>query len=129
MTNRRGYDESRLRRCPLFTPVRSLLSTSLIIRAANPDRWLARKVSTAVRFLVLSLRKAHDMAFTTMSSRSLIRISQTARVRSGAPGSLLAFNGTVLTSAARRFQRSREWAQEWINWSLIFPVSQAGPAI
>src|SRR5580704_4819201 len=88
------------------------------------------KYRAAAGSLVPRRRNAQDIALTTKSSRSAISSRQISRVRSvefwagGRP-----FNAKVLTSAARRRQRSRDLAQAFILTSAIRPGAQAGPEI
>src|SRR5260221_3640547 len=88
------------------------------------------KYRAAAGSLVPWRRNAQDIALTTMSSRSATSSRQISRVRyvelwtGGRP-----FNAKVLTSAARRCQRSGDLAQAFILTSPIRPAAQAGPEI
>src|ERR1700678_43324 len=80
--------------------------------------------------LVPRRRSAQDMAFTTISSRSLISAAQISRVRVvESRAGERPFNANVLTNAARRLQRSDDFAQPFILESLIRSVAHAGPEI
>ncbi|HEY0155129.1 MAG TPA: hypothetical protein VGB92_24165 [Longimicrobium sp.] len=66
---------------------------------------------------------------TTMSSRSAARSAQRARVRGVSPRPPRArlLRPMVLTSAARRHQRSGDAAQPWTTSSATCPSRHAGP--
>src|SRR6266850_4817652 len=113
-----------------FSPVLSLLLTSLTTRDARAPICSSKKLFTELGSRFESSRNAHDRAFTTISSRSLANSLQIISVRVGSPSPprALLLSGTVLTSAARRHQRSFERAQRRITRSLICPLRHAGPA-
>lgn len=107
--------ELRCRREPrrgFFNPVASLFLTSRFTSAAKRSSCCLRKSETARRSRTESARRAHDSALTIMSSRSSTRNSQTESVRfaSPCPPCERTFSGIVLTSAARRHQRSGDRA-------------------
>src|SRR5262249_33603010 len=96
-----------------FKPVRNLFCTSRFTRAANWSSCAARKARTASGSRFASSRNAHDSAFVTISSWSATTNWQTFIVRSVSPRPPRAWllSATVLTTAARRCQRSFERAR------------------
>jgi hypothetical protein len=87
-----------------------------------------QKCAHGVRFA--SSRSAHDIALTTISSRSSNIRAQTASVRGASPVADVAprdtaFRGTVATRAARRRHRSGEAAKRAISLSEIRPDRHA----
>ena len=111
----------------------SLLVTSRRTRAVRRSPCSDRNVRTARGLRFASSRSAHDIALTTISSRSPSRRVHTARVRAASPVADVAprdfaFSGTVATSAARRHHLSGEEAKRAISLSEIRPVRHATPA-
>ena len=113
-------------------PVVSLLVTSRRTRAARRWPCADRNMRTARGLRLASSRSAHDIAFTTMSSRSSTSSEHTASVRRASPVAEVAprdfaLSGTVATNAARRRHRSAEEAKRAISRSEIRPDRQATP--
>ena len=107
--------------------------TSRRTRALRRSPCCARKVRTARGLRLASSRSAHDIALTTMSSRSSSSRPHTASVRVASPvvdvaPRDFAFSGTVATSAARRHHLSFEEAKRAISLSEIRPIRHATPA-
>jgi hypothetical protein len=111
-------------------PVASLCRTSRRTRAGSRGSFSCMNRRTASGSRFPSARSAHDRAFTTIASRSSVRSVQIRMVRRASPRPPLAatLSGTVLTSAARRHQRSSDFAHAAIAPSSICPSRQAGPA-
>src|SRR5262252_4664333 len=95
-----------------FKPVVSFVFTSRTTLGASKPLYSCKKARTASGSCLLSSRKDQDIAFTTISSRSLARRRQTSSVRvvSPLPPRALLLSATVHTSAVRRHQRSPERA-------------------
>jgi hypothetical protein len=111
----------------VFRPVLSLLSTSLRTRAARAWLCSRRKALACAGCFLATSCKAQERAFTTMSSRSgasRVQIFATLRRSSGSPRRLSA---TVLTSAARLYQRSLLRAHVAIVLSESVPRTHIGP--
>jgi hypothetical protein len=113
--------------------VLSLLVASRRIRAARRSPCSDRNARTARGLRFASSRSAHDIALTTISSRSSSSRVHTASVRVASPVADVAprdfaFSGTVDTSAARRHHLSAEEAKRAISLSAIRPVRHATPA-
>ena len=111
----------------------SLLVTSRRTRAARRSPCSDRNVRTACGLRFASSRSAHDIALTTMSSRSSSNRVHTASVRVASPVADVAprdfaFSGMVATSAARRHHLSAEEAKRAMSLSEIRPVRHATPA-
>jgi hypothetical protein len=111
----------------------SLLVTSRRTRAARRSSCSDRNPRTARGLRFASSRSAHDIALTTMSSRSSSRRVHTASVRGASPVPDVAprdfaLSGTVATSAARRHHLSLEEARRAISLSAIRPIRHATPA-
>jgi hypothetical protein len=111
----------------------SLLVTSRRTRAVRRSLCSDRNVRTARGLRFASSRSAHDIALTTMSSRSSSSRAHTASVRGASPVADVAprdfaFSGRVATSAARRLHLSLEEARRAISLSAIRPVRHATPA-
>ena len=111
----------------------SLLITSRRTRAVRRSPCSDRNMRTACGLRLASSRSAHDIALTTISSRSSSSRVHTASVRVASPVADVAprdfaFSGTVATSAARRHHLSAEEAKRAISLSEIRPVRHATPA-
>ncbi len=116
-------------RLGFFSPVVSLFLTSRFTRAANTRSCSSMNRRTVSGSCGSSSRSAQDMALTTMSSWSVSRRRQTARVRrvSPRPPCDRILSATVLTRAARRHQRSGERAHLRIKVSPTRSSRHAGP--
>src|SRR2546423_5133226 len=84
---------------------------------------------TSVGQRLANSRNAHESAFTTIGSRSARTNRHMSSVREGSPLPPRArlFNGTVLTTAARRHQRSGDRAQRRISASVSRRARHIGP--
>lgn len=113
-----------------FKPVRSLLSTFRLTRGASRSPSRSRNASTAFGSRFASSRSDHDIALTTMSSKSPSNRRQTRSVlrASPAPPRAREFSGTVATSASRRRHRSGDRPHARIFESLTSPVRKPARA-